>query len=431
MASRQQSDIDKLEKHLMGKPNNFLSRGEVESVWTNLKERIRHTNGNVGSAFADLENAVELQFKKSFLEKRKKKYSTLKKSIIAACSENKSTEEARGKQLTQAQETSPAALSNLSDNQENKTPSRQSRGPFGEQETHPKPSTSGYGFSPRNDKQPSGDVRKCEGIIQTLQDKLDQQRTENEINRQELKDEIKILKQEKDQLMTRLSKMAGDKLTHNNPGIADLSDPNRPQKLAEKYGELYDNEWTDAIEKLNSKTDDKEQRRCIDVLADILEFCYRESERVAESQLTQLQNDCFTLPPTGKQKGVIQDAPDSARRHLLEAQYSASRFTMKAAVDIVTKSLHKQRKSKGTAKKIPRFTAKCIEICWSMVTNQPRMVFLWPDKKKTSKIDTSMFDLYTRSGDILDFVVWPAMLSCMDGPLLRKGTVQPVAKQAT
>jgi hypothetical protein len=41
--------------------------------------------------------------------------------------------------------------------------------------------------------------------------------------------------------------MAGDKLTKGNPAITDLGDPNRPMKIAEKYGELYDNEWTDAM----------------------------------------------------------------------------------------------------------------------------------------------------------------------------------------
>lgn len=47
-----------------------------------------------------------------------------------------------------------------------------------------------------------------------------------------------------------LSKMAADKLLFNNPAIADLNDQNRPTKLAEMYGELYDNEWTNAFEAL-------------------------------------------------------------------------------------------------------------------------------------------------------------------------------------
>lgn len=48
----------------------------------------------------------------------------------------------------------------------------------------------------------------------------------------------------------RFSKIAAEKLTSGNPNIADLSDPNRPTKLGEIYSQLYDNEWTDALESL-------------------------------------------------------------------------------------------------------------------------------------------------------------------------------------
>ena len=43
----------------------------------------------------------------------------------------------------------------------------------------------------------------------------------------------------------------GSKLSEKNPNITDLSDSNRPTKIAEKYSELYDNEWTDALETLS------------------------------------------------------------------------------------------------------------------------------------------------------------------------------------
>lgn len=51
-------------------------------------------------------------------------------------------------------------------------------------------------------------------------------------------------------LYLRLSRIAGAKLTNNNPHIADLSDDNRPTKLAEKFGQLYDDAWTDSLEEL-------------------------------------------------------------------------------------------------------------------------------------------------------------------------------------
>lgn len=51
-------------------------------------------------------------------------------------------------------------------------------------------------------------------------------------------------------LYLRLSRIAGAKLTNNNPHIADLSEDNRPTKLAEKFGQLYDDAWTDSLEEL-------------------------------------------------------------------------------------------------------------------------------------------------------------------------------------
>lgn len=53
--------------------------------------------------------------------------------------------------------------------------------------------------------------------------------------------------------MCRISEIAGARLKSNNPAIADLSDQNRPSKLAEKFSELYDNEWTDATEELKER----------------------------------------------------------------------------------------------------------------------------------------------------------------------------------
>lgn len=68
----------------------------------------------------------------------------------------------------------------------------------------------------------------------------------------------------------RLSKLMGQKLTDNNPNIADLSDKNRPTKLAERFTELYDNQWTDAFENLHSG----DERETISKLLGILLVSY-------------------------------------------------------------------------------------------------------------------------------------------------------------
>lgn len=80
-------------------------------------------------------------------------------------------------------------------------------------------------------------------------------------------------------LLQRLSEVAGLRLCDNNPNIQDLSDTKRPTKIVEAFGELYDNEWTNALEDL-LKTRHSE-REAIDNLAGILkvlvEFLWRDS----------------------------------------------------------------------------------------------------------------------------------------------------------
>lgn len=67
----------------------------------------------------------------------------------------------------------------------------------------------------------------------------------------------------------RRSKDAGDKLKDGNLSIADLNDPNRPTKLAEMFLQLYDNEWTDALEILTK--DEVPERQAIETLLGYLE----------------------------------------------------------------------------------------------------------------------------------------------------------------
>ena len=43
-------------------------------------------------------------------------------------------------------------------------------------------------------------------------------------------------------------------MTHGNPHIADLSDQNRPTKLADKWSSIYTDEWVDAYDELNKKS---------------------------------------------------------------------------------------------------------------------------------------------------------------------------------
>ena len=73
-------------------------------------------------------------------------------------------------------------------------------------------------------------------------------------------------------LTFRYSKLAGQKLKDNSTDITDLSDPNRPTKSAEKFSELYDNEWTDAFQVQLDRLK-KSEKEAIQFLLQVLEVC--------------------------------------------------------------------------------------------------------------------------------------------------------------
>ena len=58
----------------------------------------------------------------------------------------------------------------------------------------------------------------------------------------------------------RLRKYTSAQLLHSNPKLDDLSDINRPTKLAERFSDIYDNEWTDAFDVLTYEMDFQNER---------------------------------------------------------------------------------------------------------------------------------------------------------------------------
>ena len=83
-----------------------------------------------------------------------------------------------------------------------------------------------------------------------------------------------------------LSKIAGSKLTDGNANIADLSDPNRPTKLAEQFGQIYDNEWTDAFDYKTTVS----KRNDVEAIAELLSILQVKLDNVCPTPSTLTGN---------------------------------------------------------------------------------------------------------------------------------------------
>lgn len=279
-----------------------------------------------------------------------------------------------------------------------------------------------------------------EGYVNLLQKRL--QHNEVETTRihyllKEKEDIIAKLRIEKDDLQTRLSSIAGEKLVKGNPSITDLGNPNRPMKIGEKYGELYDNEWTDSMECINDIKSfycDSEHLDFEEILVlhlcRLLKICYHECLALADEQIDKIGKtlaETLCLNVSSREDicnlSLCKDVATERRlRHDHFANYLfKNQIIGKTAVNAWDYA-YKSADVIELLMKTP-FFEKCINLCWCMVIQDPIM-YLDEDIKQGTPIDKNTYKEFVKSGNKVKYVVWPALFLHKDGPLLYKGIVQ-------
>lgn len=78
---------------------------------------------------------------------------------------------------------------------------------------------------------------------------------------------------------------------------------------------------------------------------------------------------------------------------------------------------------------VTEYAKACVQVCWFMVVQEPKIVFA--KTRINSDFDNTHYQPYTKSGNKVEFVVWPALLRNEDGPFLTKGVVQCYKPDAT
>ncbi|KAK3607021.1 hypothetical protein CHS0354_020447 [Potamilus streckersoni] len=197
----------------------------------------------------------------------------------------------------------------------------------------------------------------------------------------------------------RRSEEASLLLLQGNPNIADLADNNRPTKLAERFSELYSNEYTEAFEELERK-------------------------QIREQDIIQILLNIVT-------KGYSSDKVEAFWRGHAAKLLKERGLKMKTNIceNFIREELHKSLPPplNKLGKKLSAFVSSSVEIVWFMSIQDPPLCLQWiEDKDNQTEFDTDKYRFYTTSGKYVEYCVWPLLLLYDKGPILAKGIAQGI-----
>ncbi|XP_052277826.1 uncharacterized protein LOC127876549 isoform X4 [Dreissena polymorpha] len=239
---------------------------------------------------------------------------------------------------------------------------------------------------------------------------------------EKLQRECEKLENELSKCKTRLSKIMGNKLTDNNPAIADLSDSNRPAKLAEQFSNIYE----------MCKEESQKQTSML----------WRIAYMDIDSVIGLGRHDELTIPKDHKSDPTKHWTCETARvydnvpviktgqspNHLeINKQIKEFRkYVAQISLDNLFQKIYHQLTHFGQAIHHPKmelYIRGCVNICWLMNIQEPPVAFT-PKPEQFDQFSTELYRSYTQSGPAIAYLVWPTMLLHKGGPLLLKGITQ-------
>lgn len=217
----------------------------------------------------------------------------------------------------------------------------------------------------------------------------------------------------------------------NNPDIADLSDANRPTKIAEKFSELYDNEWTEAFDDLLNKRN-LEEPEVIAALLHIVEKSYSFCMDEAKLQLETMNAATLNIIQFGTSKGSeqVHEATElnlsllkEFRKSIaFEAVPSLQQRFFEDNLPVIYKEKLRGVPKPSKEDSLAKYANRAVELSWWMCVQIPP-VYMFPAEH--AKFDPSLYRAYTKTGKNVAFFVWPALkLYEKGGGILAKGVVQ-------
>ncbi|XP_063414440.1 uncharacterized protein LOC134696530 [Mytilus trossulus] len=208
----------------------------------------------------------------------------------------------------------------------------------------------------------------------------------------------------------------------------DLSDPNRPMKIAEKISEMFDYEWPKSIEALEDFG--LEEKECVNILLHFLTDAYEECGRIVSDLNHHLKQALIVYDGVGD---VEEPSNQVVPAEMLQKLKNLRLQLTETNLEILQKKLRihlRKARSNVTDEHIiacAKYVSDCIEYVWMIQIQDPKVYIEW-DFPSGAKIDLDLFRSYKKTGNYIDFIVWPVIYVHKGGNLLCKGVVQPMSE---
>lgn len=246
------------------------------------------------------------------------------------------------------------------------------------------------------------------------------------------KKEISMLQKEKEDILNRLSQYSSAQLTHDNPNVTDLSDANRPTKLADQFSELYDNQWTDAFDVLKEKyrfDEEKTISGLLFILSQAYDFCLDYSATQERDIMIALSGKTYPITTTVTNPRYSTDLPLEFKINVRDKKiiFDLRKKAVESSSKVVQKEFLKQLKRVSWVdveeQNLNAYAIACVQLCWCMVLQSPQLC-IESTYKPEDNFNTNNYKYYKTKGNKYKFIVWPVLYLHKNGPILLKGVAE-------
>ncbi|CAC5403602.1 unnamed protein product [Mytilus coruscus] len=257
-----------------------------------------------------------------------------------------------------------------------------------------------------------------------------------------LKETITSQRNQIEDLASRLSGIASQQFADGDPGFTDLGDKNRPQKLGERFAELFDETWSSAYESLKPKDidDDESDEGTMDTLQQIVKVIYDFCQQISQDQIQRLIKEMIppVVDPTSdnpKSEGYQASEQMRAKTEQMAREYRklVTPATVKVMqtvfyvqlnyINYILSSKYRYIVSDQISKELVSYVEQCVDLIWYMCIQQPPMEIRWA--VKGDKFNKEQYRFSGRKGKKYKMTVWPAVFLHKEGPLVAPGYAVP------